>query len=229
MNDASEIAKPHAQGRERPKSSGGRPTRTAAAARDERLLEIATNMFLQYGFEATSIDSLAEAAGIGKATLYARYSDKSALFTAVLRRRILQVYLPIEAELENNFKGADLEDALQLIAQRLLEKSVTTESITLGRILSAQASRFPDLAQLAVQESWGRQLRLVEGVLRHFSGEICLPPLDFPLIADLFLSIVLGRVTALAMFGSVPDRDALVKRSKAAVRLFVRGLKGDPA
>ncbi|MBE7220068.1 MAG: TetR family transcriptional regulator, partial [Caulobacteraceae bacterium] len=37
---------------------GGRPTRAAAAERDERLLEIATQMFLEQGFDATSIDAL---------------------------------------------------------------------------------------------------------------------------------------------------------------------------
>lgn len=51
------------------RSRGGRPTKAAAAERDERLLDIAITMFMEQGFEATSMDGLAEAAGIGKATL----------------------------------------------------------------------------------------------------------------------------------------------------------------
>ncbi|HUB65419.1 MAG TPA: helix-turn-helix domain-containing protein, partial [Methylocella sp.] len=58
---------------------GGRPTKAAAARRDERLLEIAAEMFMQQGFDATSMERLAEAAMIGKATLYARYADKGQL------------------------------------------------------------------------------------------------------------------------------------------------------
>ena len=77
-----------------PARRGGRPTRAAAAERDERLLDIATTMFMEQGFEATSMDGLAEAAAVGKATLYARWADKAALFADVLRRRILQVYGP---------------------------------------------------------------------------------------------------------------------------------------
>lgn len=58
---------------------GGRPTKVAAALRDARWLEIAAEMFMQHGFDATSMERLAEAAMIGKATLYARYADKSQL------------------------------------------------------------------------------------------------------------------------------------------------------
>ncbi|VFU16507.1 protein of unknown function (plasmid) [Methylocella tundrae] len=36
----------------------GRPTKAAAAQRDERLLEIATDMFLKHGFDGTSMERL---------------------------------------------------------------------------------------------------------------------------------------------------------------------------
>ena len=68
--------------------SGGRPSHDEAIKRDERLIEIAASMFMERGFEGTSIDAVAEAASIGKATLYARYKDKSELFAAVLQRQI---------------------------------------------------------------------------------------------------------------------------------------------
>ena len=62
----------------RPKTRGGRPTKAAAVLRDERLLEIAAQMFMEHGFDGTSMERLAETAMIGKATLYARYADKGA-------------------------------------------------------------------------------------------------------------------------------------------------------
>ena len=67
---------------------GGLPTREEAARRDERLLEVAMRLFMENGFDGTSIDAVAEAAGIGKPTLYARYRDKRDLFEAVLTKRI---------------------------------------------------------------------------------------------------------------------------------------------
>ncbi len=215
MSDTDDMVAERAARRDAARPRGGRPTKSAAAARDERLLEIATQMFMEQGFDATSMDSLAEAAAVGKATLYARYADKSALFAAVLRRRILQTFLPLEAEFDKKLDGADLEASLQMIARYLLEKSIAPESLALKRILTAQATQFPELAQLAIQEGWVRQLRLVEGVLQHFANEMTFTLTDLSLAAELFVSIVLGNVSRFAMLGSLPDRESLLKRNAA--------------
>lgn len=212
----------------RSRTRGGRPTKAAAAARDERLLEIATRMFLEQGFDATSMDGLAEAAAIGKATLYARYADKTALFAAVLRQRILHVYGAIEEELKGAPAGEDLEGALRRLARRLVEKSLSPSSLALGRILSAQGPRFPDLARLAVEEGGGRQMRLVESVLvRHASAHRFAIP-DLSIAADFFLSLALGRVTRLALLGVVVDRKSAEARADAAVRFFLSALLAEP-
>lgn len=206
------------------RSRGGRPTRAAAAERDERLLDIATRMFLEQGFDATSMDGLAEAAAIGKATLYARYTDKGALFADVLRRRILQVYGPLEEEFGRTPQGSDLEETLWRVADRLMEKALSESAVTLGRILSAQGPRFPDLARLAVTEGYGRQLRLIETILSRFVDDPRYALADQPLAADLFLSLVLGRATRFAIYGLALDPTQLERRTAAAVRLFVRGV-----
>ncbi len=206
---------------------GGRPTKAAAAQRDERLLEIATEMFMRHGFEATSMERLAEAAMIGKATLYARYADKSQLFADVLRRRILAVYGPLEAELARGLSGKSLEATLIILARRFIDLALAPSSIALGRILSAQGGRFPELGKLAVEEGLNRQLRLVETVLNRFSGAHRFAIDDMTLAADLFLSIVLGRISRLALLGVAMEPETLDRRTREAVRLFVRGLLED--
>jgi TetR/AcrR family transcriptional repressor of mexJK operon len=76
-------------------SRGGRPTRAEAERRQQKLLEIAGAMFMKYGFEGTSVDGVAEAAAMSKRTLYVRYRDKNALFSAVLRSLIDRWLVPI--------------------------------------------------------------------------------------------------------------------------------------
>ena len=203
---------------------GGRPTKAAAAERDERLLEIATRMFLEQGFEATSIDALAEAASIGKATLYARYADKGALFADVLRRRILEVYVPLEAEFATATPGDDLETTLCKVADRLLEQALAESSVTLGRILAAQGPRFPDLARLAITEGYGRQLHLVETVLARFADDPRYLLGDLPVAADLFLALMLGRATRVKIYGLPVDTAEMRRRTDAGIALFVRGV-----
>src|ERR1700730_13854404 len=87
---------------ERPvrRGAGGRPTREEAVRRDARLLDVATTLFMERGFDGTSIDAVAEAAGVSKPTVYARYRDKRDLFAAVLRGRIRDWLAPISAAAE---------------------------------------------------------------------------------------------------------------------------------
>ena len=76
---------------------GGRPTREEAVRRDARLLDVATKLFMERGFDGTSIDAVAVTAGVSKPTVYARYRDKRDLFTAVLRATIECLLAPLSA------------------------------------------------------------------------------------------------------------------------------------
>tara|TARA_B100000929_G_C15482393_1_gene411640 strand:- start:80 stop:679 length:600 start_codon:yes stop_codon:yes gene_type:complete len=48
----------------------------------EKILNIATEMFLQYGFKSVTMDDIAEKLGISKKTIYAHYSTKNKLVQA---------------------------------------------------------------------------------------------------------------------------------------------------
>ncbi len=213
----------HADGR-RGDARGGRPTKAAAAERDERLLEIAAQMFMRDGFDATSMERLAETAKIGKATLYARYADKSQLFADILRRRIVLTYGPLEAEFLQGLGGGSLEDTLLILARRFVDLSLKPSSIALGRILAAEGERFPELGKLAVEEGLNRQIRLVEAVLLRFGATHRYAIDDLALAADLFLSIVLGRISRMALLGVRMEPETLDRRIREAVRTFVRGI-----
>src|ERR1700730_6613581 len=67
---------------------GGRPSRLEAAQLSDRILDVATMLFLGHGFGATSIEAVAKRAGISKRTFYHRFSGKEMLFEAVVRRLI---------------------------------------------------------------------------------------------------------------------------------------------
>jgi AcrR family transcriptional regulator len=56
------------------------------AARQARLLDAAEALFVTQGFRATSIEGIAEAAGMSKVTVYGYFRDKEAVFVAVAER-----------------------------------------------------------------------------------------------------------------------------------------------
>ena len=64
----------------------GVPGKRAAQGRATRgqLIEVATGLFAQHGYEATSIEAVLTAAGVSRGALYHHFASKEALFTAVL-------------------------------------------------------------------------------------------------------------------------------------------------
>jgi AcrR family transcriptional regulator len=72
---------------------GGRPRKERSdAARNRRLiLEAAERLFAERGAAAVSMDAVAEAAGVGKGTLFRRFGDKAGLAVALLDERERQL------------------------------------------------------------------------------------------------------------------------------------------
>jgi AcrR family transcriptional regulator len=215
---------------ERPvrRGAGGRPTREEALRRDARLLDVATTLFMERGFDGTSIDAVAEAAGVSKPTVYARYRDKRDLFAAVLRGRIRDWLAPLSAAAEaqaTDSNPKNIETTLHDLSRHMLAQARMPECATLQRILAAQAVQFPELARLAHEDGWLRGIRGVAILLRQFAvrGEIKVD--DPELAADLFLNLLLGHSTRLALHGIAIDPEFLERRRRAAVELFLNSLR----
>ena len=66
--------------------------RADAARNRARALEAAARLFDEHGVENVSMDAIADAAGVGKGTLYRRFGDRAGLALSLLdeRERVLQ-------------------------------------------------------------------------------------------------------------------------------------------
>src|SRR3954449_3731388 len=60
------------------------PTRLPAARRRRQLLDVALGVFAARGMHGTSMDDIAEAAGVTKPVLYQHFRSKRALFLELL-------------------------------------------------------------------------------------------------------------------------------------------------
>ena len=204
--------------------AGGRPTREEAARREERLLDVATTMFLDNGYDGTSMDAIAAASGIGKPSLYARYGDKRALFLAVLRHSVAlwaSELAPLGTCPQHRLSLAELEPLLVAVGRHILELSIRPESVALKRVLTSQAGQFPDLSATLQEAGWGAIMRHVAALLRLAIDFERSPVRDPELAADLFLSLVLGRLSHEALIGIEVDRSAIGRRVAAAVKIFL--------
>ena len=142
MNDL-EQAPARGRAPRRAKVRLGRPPKELEGEVDERILTAARKIFLERGFEGTSVDEIALAARAGKPTIYARFGDKGALFTAVVKRDILCRLTEFKAKAPS---GATIEERLTSAAITLLHWGFDSDRIGLMRLPIAEARRFPDLA-----------------------------------------------------------------------------------
>lgn len=73
------------------------------------------------------------------------------------------------------------------------------------------------------KEGWQRSTTALAEVLQHFVADDEIAVANCELAADLFLSLVIGRQTRLAMFGIETDPVHIDQRIQAAVHLFLEG------
>jgi AcrR family transcriptional regulator len=115
-------------------SAGGRgPRRLTADARRRQLFDVALTLFAEHGYAATTMDDIAEAAGVTKPLVYQHFDSKRALylelldvFSSEMIDRIVQATSAAEGprqQVELGFAGyfelmVDNEDAFRLLYGR---------------------------------------------------------------------------------------------------------------
>ena len=122
-------------------------SRREARRRDRRdtIIAVAKRSFLENGFAATTMSSIAAELGGSKGTLWSYFPGKEELFAAVLRDAT-GVYHASLAELLDT--GGEVEPALLRFSHDLLRKVTSPDAIALHRLVAAEASRFPKMGAI---------------------------------------------------------------------------------
>ncbi len=155
------VAEPHRRSPKR-KALGGRPSRVDAVLLGERILEVATELFLTEGYGSTTIDAVAASAGVSKRTFYHRFENKAALFAAVVHRIVQQIRPPPEVPL---LQGRSLHGILRRFAGLILRAALEPRAIALHRLVTGESARFPNLLRAVYAEGWAQAATTLIGDL----------------------------------------------------------------
>ncbi len=181
-------------------------------------------MFLEQGYEQTSLNNIARQMSMTKRTIYGLYATKEALFEATVRRAIEKNLVPRE-EFES-LEGDSLETTLRAVARIRITAYLSDTGMQLQRIINAETHRFPRLALMVYEESTGPTIAFLQSVLEKHAqtGEIVLTKPEAT--AAMFLSMAVGSTVRGMMLGSVPHEDSDVnERIEHCVNLFLNGLR----
>ncbi|MGI5337420.1 TetR/AcrR family transcriptional regulator [Streptomyces sp. CA-181903] len=190
-----------------------------------RLFEAAVTLIAEQGFSSTTVDEIAERAGVAKGTVYYNFASKTVLFEELLRDGIelLTVSLRRAAD-DTAARGGGRVDALDAMVRAGLDF----------------IARYPALMQLYVAELWRtnrawqstlmqvrqKAIAVIEAVLAEAvtEGELS-PEIDVPLTASALFGMVL--VAALDWQSFQPERS--VEEVHAALSRLLQGRVGGHA
>lgn len=206
-----------------------KPGPETGRGRDRRraILEAARRLFLDRGYAGTSMEAIAAAAGVSKATLYSHFTGKEALFGAIVEERCRNLLAPLEAAANGD---AAITDRLRRFAARFTELVTEPEAVALYRLVLAEAPRFPELARTFHACGPERAMARLAEVLAATEGREIVAG-DPRAAAELFFTLLVGPWHTRVLLGlERPDAATLAQRAEQAVRRFLRLCRaaGDP-
>ncbi|MBQ1203036.1 MAG: TetR/AcrR family transcriptional regulator [Loktanella sp.] len=110
----------------------------------DQVLEGARKVFMSDGYEGASVDDIARAAGVSKATLYSYFPDKRFLFMQVAKNACQR---QAEHAVETINIAAPARQVLREIASEMVEFMTSEFGTRVFRICVGESERFPELAR----------------------------------------------------------------------------------
>ncbi len=125
------------------------------------IVNAALDEFVEKGFAAARMEDIARRAGVAKGTIYLNFSDKEALFEAIVRKEIGP---KVDAAAILAASGGSLSDFIHATFLPALDEITQTRRGAVLRLLIGEAGRVPKLAEVyyrVIVEPGLRSIRLL--------------------------------------------------------------------
>jgi TetR/AcrR family transcriptional regulator, mexJK operon transcriptional repressor len=207
-----------------------RPGRPAGGSQQKKaaIVQAALRLFIRDGFARTSMDAIAEEAGVSKRTIYNHYSDKKTLFLSVIRETydsMIAVVSGLISKYLDDVPADDVEQNFLSFASELaLQAARSSERSSLIRLMVAEAPYFQELQQLqmrprGVSAEIAKRLAVLSA-----RGLLDVPRPDEA--ADHLFSLTMGTMSNRSLFGAIRLTDEEITRlATSGVRAFLRAYR----
>jgi TetR/AcrR family transcriptional repressor of mexJK operon len=191
--------------------------------RRDRFLDVATEVFLQHGFEAASLQEIVARAGGSLATLYRLFGNKEGLFRAVIERKAATAFGEVSVPA---LAGREPEDVLFDLGTRLLDLILSKDAFGVHRLLIAEGARSPQLREIFLATAPLRIYGALADYLKEQTAAGRLAVDDCHLAAVQFLEMVKGNYYMRGLLGEELRIPAKERRRVVshAVEVFLHGV-----
>ncbi|MEM7740327.1 MAG: TetR/AcrR family transcriptional regulator [Pseudomonadota bacterium] len=205
------------------------PPPNSRAARRAAFLAVATETFVEFGYERTSLDDIVARAGGSKSTIYANYGNKEGLFRAILQDRVDMVI----GEARQEDAAPDVSDQsirarLTRYGSGLIRGLCHPSNDVVWRLLLSSTWQFPDIAEQHYKNGPKVAVSDVQAILQKALDKDEIRPVDPRRGAEIFLGsmrhydVLIGRLLGIAKPPPEDEQKAIVRD---AVAIFLDGLE----
>lgn len=181
------------------------------------ILDAARDVFLEHGYSVTSMDVVAQAAGVSKATVYALFGSKDNLFAAVIEREGDGQTEAIDAT------EGTVAKVLGQFATHAAALLLSPANTAMSRTVSSEAVRFPEVGQLFFANGPNRLIGRLAGYLAQAMRQGELLKASPRLAAVQFLAVIVGDLQLRLAMGLAPPSPAEQRNVvSAGVAMFLR-------
>lgn len=203
----------------RPKKTlrcGDRP----AVSKRDAILAAAREVFLEAGYAAASMDAVAASANVSKATIYAHFENKRALFEAMIAARCETAFegLQLPSRYDNAYQ------ALYELSLRIMTLITAPEALALHRVIIGECVRLPEVGEAFYAVGPTRGRAHVTELFRDMTGRglLSIPEKDMEMATDLFLGMIRGDMHLRAIINMPPAKDITIgKLADGAARMII--------
>lgn len=124
--------------------------------RQKAILNSAVDLFIEHGYEGTSLDKIIKVSGGSRTTIYKTYGSKQGLFLAALQSMVEDLYTEYANQYDEN---RDWEQELIVFGKIYLTGILTKRALGAARLIYSETVRFPEIGSWFYNE--GAQLSYV--------------------------------------------------------------------
>ena len=196
------------------------PSDTSRSKR-QQIIKGATELFLKQGFHAVSMDKVAEAAPVSKATLYKYFKSKDTLLAAVID----DICTVLWQSMDEVTMNSSIENNLKQIASAFVEFIFSEQGIAIYRLVVAECYGFPQLGKLVYKTGPKNLLSQLERYLTEINLQQQVSIVDISFAADSFFSALKGELHFQCLLGIKSPPSAIEKEQhiNQIVAFFIRG------
>ncbi|MGZ5007963.1 MAG: TetR/AcrR family transcriptional regulator [Methylobacter sp.] len=189
----------------------------------QAILNGATRMFLSYGYRNASMEKIAQAAPVSKATLYNHFDSKDALLAAVIAELCASL---LQTMTRATIESDDVASNLTQIATSAVDLIYAEDALAIYRLVVAESPDFPELGQLFYRSGPQPVLTQLEDYFQRLNAEGRFNIADPVFAADAFFSMLKGDLHLRCLLSKTlrPSADEKQRLVAQVIEFYMRGM-----